>query len=155
MNTAWLKLSHNLKPQIKKMESSPNWRLYCTLYCRRYYCYSFRFSFLSHSFIACRSPSLSLARSHLTHRPIPKKRGYATLTTMAAADADAGCPSTELEPPPLSLKSPVWKYLGFPGSYVDNVRVAETRWQVTLFPLTRDISYCYIMLLINVLNLTM
>ena len=54
-----------------------------------------------------RTPSLSLALSHLTHltnthlthRLIPE-RGYATLTTMATADA--GDPSTELEPPSLS-----------------------------------------------------
>ena len=64
------------------------------------------------------APSLSLAHSHLTHthlthRPIPE-RGYITLTTMATGD-----PSTELEPPPLSLKSQVWKYFGFPVSYVD------------------------------------
>ena len=30
------------------------------------------------------------------------------------AAADAGDPSTGLEPPPLSLKLPVWKYFGFP-----------------------------------------
>ena len=80
-----------------------------------------------HSLSACmHAPSLSLAHSHLTHlththfthRPIPE-RGYVTLTTMATADA--GDPSTELEPPPLSLKSQVWKYFGFPVSYVDNV----------------------------------
>ena len=58
---------------------------------------------------------------HLRHRPIPE-RGYATITTMATGD-----PSTELEPPPLSLKSPVWKYFGFPVSYVDNVHVVDKK----------------------------
>ena len=63
------------------------------------------------------SYSLTLAHSHfthtnLTHRPIPK-RGYATLRTMATADA-------------LSLKSLVWHYFGFPLSYVDNVRVVDS-----------------------------
>ena len=75
---------------------------------------------------------------------------------------------TELEPPPLSLKSPMWKYFGFPVSYVDNVRVVNKKATVLQalqkldgrlfclsFQLTEDISYCYIMLLINVLNLTM
>ncbi|KAI2660455.1 Nuclear receptor subfamily 1 group I member 2 [Labeo rohita] len=32
-----------------------------------------------------------------------------------------------LNPPPLSLKSPVWKYFGFPVSYVDNVRVVDKK----------------------------
>ena len=91
-----------------------------------------------HSLSACtHTPSLSLAHSHLTHthlthRPIPE-RGYVTLTTVATADA--GDPSTELEPPPLSLNSQV-KYFGFPVSYVDNKKTtqfansAETRWQM-------------------------
>lgn len=43
------------------------------------------------------------------------------------ATADAGDPSTELESPPLSLKSLVWKYFGFPVSYVDNVRVVDKK----------------------------
>ena len=81
--------------------------------------------------------SLSLAHSHLTVRPIPK-RIYAALTTMATADA--GDPWTELEPPPLSLKSQVWKYFGCPVRYVDK---------------KATVTYCYIMLLINVLKLTM
>ena len=111
----------------------PNCRLYCTLNCHCYSCYSFCFSFLSHSFTArMHAPSLSLAHSHLmhlmhthlTHCPIPA-RGYATLTTMATADA--GDLSTELEPPPLSLKSPLWKYFGFPVSYVDNVGVVNKK----------------------------
>ena len=80
----------------RRLYSQPNCSLYCTLYCCRYYCYSFRFSFLSHSFTV---------------------RTYARSLTMATADA--GDPSTELEPPPLSLKSQVWKYFGFPVSYVD------------------------------------
>ena len=42
-----------------------------------------------------------LTHTNLKHRLIPK-RGYVTLTTMATADA--GHPSTELEPPSLSLK---------------------------------------------------
>ena len=85
-----------------------------------------------------RSPTHTL-HAHLTHHPVPE-RGDATLTTMATADA--GDPSTELQPPPLSLKSPVWKYFGFSVSYLDNVRVvdikpqfansAETRWQVVI-----------------------
>ena len=41
--------------------------------------------------------------------------------------ADAGDPSTELEPAPLSLKSPVWKYFGFPVSYVDNIYVVDKK----------------------------
>ena len=84
-----------------------------------------------------------------------------TRTTMTTADA--GDPQTELEPPPLSLKSPVWKNFGFRVRYVDNICVvdkkassAETRWQVILsFQLTEYISYCYIILLINVLYFTM
>ena len=83
------------------------------------------------------------------------------------ATADAGDTSTELEPPPLSLKSPVWQYFGFPVSYDDNVRVRQKshslqalqkldgRFILLNFRLTEYISYCYIMLLINVLNLTM
>ena len=53
------------------------------------------------------------------------KKGYTTLTTVATADA--GDPLTELEPPPLSLKSPVWKYFGFPVSYVDNIHVVDKK----------------------------
>ena len=49
--------------------------------------------------------------------------GCATLTAMATADA--GGPSKKLEPPPRSLKSPVWKYFGFAVSYGDNVRIVN------------------------------
>ena len=40
-------------------------------------------------------------------------------------------------------------------SYVDNVRIVDKKATVASFQLTEGISYCYIMLLINVLNLTM
>ena len=33
----------------------------------------------------------------------------------------------QLEPPPLSLKSSVWKYFGFPVSYVDNVHIVDKK----------------------------
>ena len=87
------------------------------------------------------TPSLSLTHSHyvhlththLTHLSIPE-RGYATLSTIATADA--GDPSTECEPPPLSLKLLVWKYFGYPVSLTtfqstkkpQFASSAETRW---------------------------
>ena len=46
--------------------------------------------------------------------------------------ADAGETKTELEPPPLSLKSQVWKNFGFPVSYVDNVCVVDKKPQFAL-----------------------
>ena len=64
------------------------------------------------------------------HRPIPE-RGYATLRTVATADA--GDPSTELNPFSLSLKLLVWKHFGLPVSYVDNVHVVDKK--ATVFKL--------------------
>jgi hypothetical protein len=43
------------------------------------------------------------------------------------ATADIEDPSTELEHPPASLKSPVWRYFGFAARYVDNVRVVDKK----------------------------
>ena len=112
--------------------SQPNSSLYCTLYCCRYSCYSFRLPFLSHTFIVCtyawstlvRSPShlTLLICTHFTHHPITK-RGSATLSTKATADAVV--PFSELELPPLSLM--VWKYFRFPVSYVDSVHVVDEK----------------------------
>ena len=62
------------------------------------------------------TPHTHASHTRLTHTPHTPPCSYATLTTMAAA---AGDPATELEPAPLSLKSLVWKYFGFPVSYAD------------------------------------
>ena len=74
-----------------------------------------------------------LTYTHLAHRPIPE-RGYATFRSMATADE--GELSTELEPNALSLKMQMWKYFGFPMSYVDNVCVFYKK--ATVFKLCRN-----------------
>ena len=59
------------------------------------------------------------------------------------ANADAGDPSTELEPPPLSLKCvKVWKYFGFPVNYVDNVRVVDKKATVSKLYVRVPYSVC-------------
>ena len=61
----------------RRLYSQPNCRLYCTLYCPHYYCYSFRFSFLSHSFtVRTYVHSLTLARPLTPYAPTPHAPPY-------------------------------------------------------------------------------
>ena len=67
----------------------------------------------------------------------------------------------------LSLKSRVWKYFGLLLSYFDNFHVVNKKASLQAlqkrngrlfclsFQLTEDVRYYYIILLINILNLTM
>ena len=80
---------------------------------------------------------LMLPCPHVTSAKLKKKKTHVEVLRVnqlsysqskdSMVTADAGDPSTELEPPPLSPKSPLWKYFGFPVSYVDNVRVVDRK----------------------------
>ena len=83
---------------------------------------------------------LTLACTLTPHTPYahtPPKRGNIVLRTMATT-TNAGDPFTELEPPPLSLRSQVSKYFRFPASYVDNVQVVDKKKKNTVCKLCRN-----------------
>ena len=136
-------------PGSYRLYSQSRSSLYCTLYCCHYNCYSFRFSFLSHSVtVRTYAHSLTLACSltpyaHIPHAPPSSWKGlhhsYNSCNCRCTRPIDR-----TWTPSSFTLKSSVWKYFGFPVSYVDNVHIV-----------TDVISYYYIMLLKNVLNLTL
>ena len=99
--------------------SQPNCSLYCTLYSCRYSCYSFRFSFLCHSF---------------------------TVRTYACIQYTVFWISNEL----------CWQlsHCQQKSHSLQALQELDGRLLCLSFQLTEDISYCYIMLLIHVLNLT-
>ena len=111
----------------RRLYSQPNCSLYCTLYCCRYYCYSFHFSFLPHSFTKrTYARSLTLIRTHTlctvhTHT-LCTLRTHTLRTVLYLKGA-----TPLLQQWQRCRRPPVWKYFGFPVSYVDNICVVDKK----------------------------
>ena len=152
----------------RRLYSQSNCRLYCTLHCCRYYCYSFCFSFLSHSFTVRRyTHSLTLARPLTPYAPYahtPHALPYSweglrhscnngNCRCRRPIDRIWSCwCGSILDFQWVMLTTFVWRQK---GHSLQALQKLDGRLFCLSFQLTEDISYCYIMLLINVLNLTM